>query len=124
MSTAEGASQVVYEAKQRYGALNGVIHAAGELRDGLIWNKSQEDFAAVLRPKVRGVEALDAATSQEPLDYFILFSSTAGLLGNAGQSDYAYANAYLDAFAHKRDEVAPCRSTVRPNALIELATLA
>ena len=105
VSTAEGASQVVYEAKQRYGALNGVIHAAGELRDGLVWNKSQEDFAAVLRPKVRGVEALDAATSQEPLDYFILFSSTAGLLGNAGQSDYAYANAYLDAFAHKREEL-------------------
>jgi natural product biosynthesis luciferase-like monooxygenase protein len=105
VSTPEGANQVVHEAKQRYGALNGVIHAAGGLRDGLIWNKSQEDFAAVLRPKVRGVEALDAATSQEPLDYFILFSSTAGLLGNAGQSDYAYANAYLDAFAHKREEL-------------------
>ncbi len=82
-----------------------MIHAAGELRDGLIWTKSLEDFAAVLNPKVRGVEALDAATSQEPLDYFILFSSTAGLLGNTGQSDYAYGNAYLDAFAHRREKL-------------------
>ena len=51
------------------------------------------------------MESLDAATSEEPLDFFILFSSTAGLLGNAGQSDYAYANAYLDSFAHRREEL-------------------
>ena len=52
-----------------------------------------------------GVEALDAATRDEPLDCFVLFSSIAGLFGNAGQSDYAYGNAYLDAFAHQREEL-------------------
>ena len=105
VSTAEGAERIVSESKHRYGALSGVIHAAGELRDGLIWNKRPEDFADVLGPKVKGVEALDAATSREPLDCFILFSSTAGLLGNVGQSDYAYSNAYLDAFAHRRESL-------------------
>ena len=85
--------------------MNGVIHAAGALRDGLIRNKSVADIEAVLAAKVWGVESLDAATSEEPLDFFILFSSTAGLLGNAGQSDYAYANAYLDSFAHRREEL-------------------
>ncbi len=105
VSTFEGAARVVDESKHRYGSLQGVIHAAGELRDGLIWNKSLEDFAAVLRSKVKGVEALDAATSREPLDCFILFSSTAGLFGNVGQSDYAYGNAYLDAFAHRRERL-------------------
>ena len=105
VSTTEGAERVVSESKRRYGAVTGVIHAAGELRDGLIWTKSLEDFATVLSPKVRGVEALDAATSREPLDCFILFSSTAGLLGNIGQSDYAYSNAYLDAFAHQREKL-------------------
>ena len=100
-----GAEYVIRQAKQQYGALNGVIHAAGELRDGLIWNKVREDFEAVLAAKVRGVEALDAATSQEPLDCFVLFSSIAALFGNAGQSDYAYGNAYLDAFAHRREEL-------------------
>ena len=105
VSRLAGASQAVHDAKQRYGGLNGVIHAAGALRDGLIRNKSVADIEAVLAAKVWGVESLDAATSEEPLDFFILFSSTAGLLGNAGQSDYAYANAYLDSFAHRREEL-------------------
>ena len=105
ISATEGAEYVIGQAKQRYGTLNGVIHAAAELRDGLIWNKVGADFAAVLAAKVRGLEALDAATSQEPLDCFILFSSIAALFGSAGQSDYAYANAYLDAFAHRREEL-------------------
>ncbi len=91
VSRLEGATQAVRLAKQRHGGLNGVIHAAGELRDGLIRNKGIADFEAVLTAKVWGVESLDAATCEEPLDLFILFSSTAGLLGNAGQSDYAYA---------------------------------
>ena len=103
VSRLAGASQAVNDAKQRYGSLNGVIHAAGALRDGLIRNKSVADIEAVLAPKVWGVESLDAATSGDLLDFFILFSSTAGLLGNAGQSDYAYANAYLDSFAHRRE---------------------
>ena len=105
VSRLEGATQAVRDAKLRYGGLNGVIHAAGELRDGMVRNKSVEDFEAVLSAKVWGVEALDAATREEPLDFFILFSSTAGLLGNAGQSDYAYANAYLDSFAHRREQL-------------------
>jgi acyl transferase domain-containing protein/acyl carrier protein len=105
ISATEGAEYVIGQAKQRYGALNGVIHAAAELRDGLIWNKIGADFAAVLAAKVRGLEALDAATSQDPLDCFVLFSSIAALFGSAGQSDYAYANAYLDAFAHRREEL-------------------
>jgi 3-oxoacyl-(acyl-carrier-protein) synthase/acyl carrier protein len=105
VSTTDGADSAIRQAKQQYGILNGVIHTAGELRDGLIWNKELEDFEVVLAGKVKGVEALDAATRQEPLDCFVLFSSIAGLFGNAGQSDYAYGNAYLDAFAHRREEL-------------------
>ena len=44
ISTTDGAEYVVRQAKQQYGVLNGVIHAAGELRDGLIWNKERERF--------------------------------------------------------------------------------
>ena len=67
VSRLAGASQAVRDAKQRYGGLNGVIHAAGELRDGLVRNKSVEDIEAVLASKVWGVESLDAATPEEPL---------------------------------------------------------
>ena len=105
IGTWEGARQAVEHTKTKFGAINGVIHAAGVLRDGLIWNKTLPDIAAVLRPKASGAEALDAATSGERLDCFVLFSSVAGLLGNAGQSDYAYANAFLDAFAYHREEL-------------------
>jgi polyketide synthase PksL len=103
ISRLDEAARVVAETKRRHGRLDGVFHAAGVLRDGLIWNKTVEDFDAVLKPKMAGVEALDEATKAEPLSLFVVFSSTAGLFGNAGQADYAYANAYLDAFAHRRE---------------------
>src|SRR5262249_16175239 len=105
VSTIGGAEKAVAEAKQRFGELHGIIHAAGVLRDGLIRTKSEEDFLTVLRAKAQGAEALDQVTRNDPLDFFALFSSTAALVGNAGQGDYAYANAYLDAFANYREEL-------------------
>ncbi|HXM02843.1 MAG TPA: beta-ketoacyl synthase N-terminal-like domain-containing protein, partial [Chthoniobacterales bacterium] len=72
------------------------------IRDALLWNKRPEDARAVLEPKVDGVLWLDELTADDPLDFFVLFSSIAGLAGNVGQSDYAYANAFLDAFARQR----------------------
>ena len=84
------------------GHLDGIIHAAGVLRDSLLLNKTPEEALAVLAPKVIGVERLDEASSQLPLDFFILCSSATAVLGNVGQADYAAANAYLDAFAHAR----------------------
>ncbi len=99
----ENAREIVRSTRQRFGALNGVIHAAGILRDSFLLKKEFSDFVDVLRPKVHGVATLDEATSDEPLDFFALFSSTAGAFGNAGQSDYAYANGFLDAFASARE---------------------
>ncbi|HEY1108145.1 MAG TPA: SDR family NAD(P)-dependent oxidoreductase, partial [Opitutaceae bacterium] len=102
VSTADGAAEAVREARAAFGPVTGVLHAAGQLHDGLVARKRWSDFEAVLRPKVLGAEALDAATREEPLEWFVLFSSSVGLLGNAGQSDYAFANGYLDAFAQRR----------------------
>ncbi|HEX8174204.1 MAG TPA: SDR family NAD(P)-dependent oxidoreductase [Pyrinomonadaceae bacterium] len=96
------AAQLVAEAKQRFGALHGVIHAASVLRDSLIVGKTMEDARAVLTPKVAGCLQLDEATGGEQLDFFVLFSSTAGAWGNPGQADYACANGFLDAFAAER----------------------
>ncbi|MGY0063722.1 SDR family NAD(P)-dependent oxidoreductase [Streptomyces sp. LZ34] len=94
---------LVARAKERFGRIDGVIHSAGTLRDALIRNKSAEDMAAVLGPKVAGTRHLDEALRDEPLDVFVLFSSMSAVLGNVGQSDYCFANAYQDAFAGARE---------------------
>jgi acyl transferase domain-containing protein/acyl carrier protein len=90
-------------AKTRFGALNGVIHSAGVNDDALLIRKDRERFRRVLGPKVQGTLHLDRLTADEPLDLFVLFSSGAGSFGNVGQTDYAYANAFMDAFAEHRE---------------------
>ena len=92
----------VAEAKIRFGILHGVIHAAGINRDSLLIKKADEDALAVIGPKTIGTCHLDTATAAEPLDFMLLYSSTAAVMGNSGQCDYAYANAYLNNFARER----------------------
>ncbi|MEV0636193.1 SDR family NAD(P)-dependent oxidoreductase [Streptomyces sp. NPDC050619] len=92
---------------ETHGRIDGVIHAAGVTRDGFILTKRAKDFVDVLAPKVSGVVNLDRATATLPLDFFVTFSSTTGAFGNAGQADYAAANAFMDAYAwHRQDLVA------------------
>jgi myxalamid-type polyketide synthase MxaE and MxaD len=77
--------------------LAGVVHAAGVIDDGLLLNQTSERFLRVCDPKVQGTWNLHEATAKRPLDFFILFSSVAAVLGSPGQSNYAAANAFLDA---------------------------
>ncbi|PIS99320.1 hypothetical protein TSA1_37435, partial [Bradyrhizobium nitroreducens] len=89
-----------------YGSLDTVIHCAGVLRDRLVQKKTSLELRDVFAPKVMGLFNLDRATAELPLDRFILFSSIAGVTGNVGQADYAAANAFMDAYAHHRSELA------------------
>ncbi len=82
--------------------LRGIIHAAGALDDGLLLNLDRERLAAVMAPKVEGAWNLHALTLNRHLDFFVLFSSVASVLGSPGQGSYAAANAFLDALAHQR----------------------
>ncbi|SDX41012.1 SDR family NAD(P)-dependent oxidoreductase [Lysobacter enzymogenes] len=91
-------------ARARHGRIDGLIHAAGSHRDGYALHKRGVEIEAVLAAKVAGALNLDAALAGDALDLFVLFSSVAGALGNPGQCDYAYANAFLDAFAEARAE--------------------
>ncbi|QGZ37638.1 polyketide synthase PksN [Pseudoduganella flava] len=100
---AEGARQAVAQATVRFGALHGVLHSAGVHHDAFIVNKTRKQMRQVLAAKVQGTLNLDLATADLDLDLFVLFSSVAGVAGNAGQCDYAYANAFLDGFAAERD---------------------
>ncbi|WP_437495035.1 SDR family NAD(P)-dependent oxidoreductase [Sorangium sp. So ce1014] len=93
----------VERTRDQLGALHGVLHAAGTLRDGLLVQKSERDITEVVMAKVLGAVHLDEAIGDGPLDLFLLFSSLAGLTGNAGQADYAYANRFLLSFAAWRE---------------------
>ena len=93
---------LVKDIKKHFGQLNGVMHAAGVLRDAFIVKKTMADCEAVIAPKVYGTLYLDEATRNEGLDFFVLFSSIAAVLGNVGQCDYAYANGFMDEYAHYR----------------------
>ena len=82
--------------------LGGVVHAAGVLDDGVVDNQTAPRFSSVLAPKVRGAWNLHELTLGADLGFFVLFSSSASLIGPPGQSNYAAANAFLDALAHQR----------------------
>jgi acyl transferase domain-containing protein/acyl carrier protein len=83
-------------------ALRGVVHAAGALADGVLLSQSWSQFASLLPAKIDGARNLHRATESMKLDFFVLFSAGASLIGSAGQGNYAAANAYLDALAHYR----------------------
>ncbi len=94
-------TEVVAEAKAHFGALHGVIHAAGVLDDAPIAVKREPSVTAVFRPKVYGTQVLGQVLSKEPLDFLVLCSSLSTAIAAAGQVDYVAANAFLDAYAEQ-----------------------
>jgi acyl transferase domain-containing protein/acyl carrier protein len=82
--------------------LRGIVHAAGILDDGVIAQQSWPRFLSVMEPKVWGTWHLHSLSRNLPLDFFVCFSSIASLLGSPGQSNYAAANAFMDALMHHR----------------------
>ncbi len=84
--------------------LKGIFHLAGEIDDSLLPQQTWPKFDRVLSAKVTGTWNLHQLTRNNDLDYFVMFSSVASLLGSAGQANYAAANSFLDATAHLRHQ--------------------
>ena len=82
--------------------LAGVFHSVGVLSDASVMNQDWARFERVLWPKVMGAWHLHRATAERELELFVLFTSVAGVLGNAGQANYTAANAFLDQLARHR----------------------
>ncbi|BCA96874.1 polyketide synthase [Legionella antarctica] len=90
--------------EQGFNPLKGVFHLAGVIRDELIINLSDEAIQEVLTAKIDGALTLHELTQNLQLDHFVLFSSSASILGPRGQSNYVAANGFLDGLAHLRQQ--------------------
>lgn len=103
ISKPEEVGAVFDELRERFGRINGVVHAAGIAGSGILLNKDIHTLRQVLLPKVWGTRALDKATEKDDPDFFVMFSSALTLAGDIGQADYVAANSYQDAFAEERN---------------------
>ncbi|KAI5202137.1 ketoacyl-synt-domain-containing protein [Aureobasidium subglaciale] len=82
--------------------IRGVMQLAMALQSRLFDDMSIEDWQGVLSPKIQGTINLHQALYHEPLDFFVMTSSTLGIVGASTQSNYAAANAFLDSMARHR----------------------
>ena len=98
ISDADDVARVLAKAPR----LRGVVHAAGVLDDGMLMQQTADRFRKVAGPKVDGAWRLHTQTQGTPLDFFVMFSSVASVMGSPGQSNYACANAFMDGLAHYR----------------------
>lgn len=107
------------EVKRTMGSTGGVIHCAGlaDFENPAFIRKSTDGIKQVLDPKVTGLDVLYKSFFNEPLRFFVLFSSVSGIIPTlgVGQSDYAMANAYMDYFAEAHNDACPIVSIQWPN---------
>lgn len=92
--------EVLNIAEDRFGRIDGVLHAAGIVNDELIQMKSQLGVEDVFGPKVHGTLVLKSVFEDRKPDFMLLFSSTSAVIAPSGQVDYVAANAFLDSFSN------------------------
>lgn len=102
--------------------LKGVVQMSMVLRDQNFTAMTHDEWNAAVKPKVEGTwnihNAITAAGGV--LDFFVLFSSLSGIIGQPGQANYASANTFLDAFAQYRNTIGLAASVVDIGAVEEI----
>jgi acyl transferase domain-containing protein/acyl carrier protein len=106
---AEAVAAVLADVRRDHGPVRGVIHGAGVLADAKIEDKTPEQFQRVYETKVGGLRVLLQAVAADDLRVLVLFSSSTGRFGRAGQVDYAIANEVLNKAAQKEARRPGCR---------------
>jgi len=110
VSDRAGMQRVIDESLAKHRVINGAIHAAGILRDGMIQVQTREMADAILAPKVSGTSILYDLLKDLKPDLLVLFSSISSIVPTHGQSAYCAANAFLDAFASYANAQGRCRT--------------
>jgi acyl carrier protein len=102
ISTVAGAEALFARVSTASKPLKGIIHSAAALEDAAINRQTPASLARALGAKAIGAWLLHQGSLTYSLDFFVLYSSAAALIGTPGQSNYAAANCYLDALARCR----------------------
>ncbi|MCC6808083.1 MAG: amino acid adenylation domain-containing protein, partial [Deltaproteobacteria bacterium] len=105
----------VAQARARFGAIHGVIHAAGVVPDKAIFELTKPELDEVVAAKVAGTRVLEQVFREDALDFLLLCSSTSSILGGLKFIAHAAANAFLDAFALEQQVLCPRRKTISVN---------
>lgn len=104
----EQMQKVIAQAYERFGEIHGVIHAAGIVGENSLCSIQKIGRAECelhYQPKVRGLFVLEKVLQGKKLDFCVLQSSLSSILGGLGFSACAAANVFMDAFAHKHNQI-------------------
>jgi acyl carrier protein len=110
VSNIEQMQNVIAQAQEQFGQLNGVIHAAGILEGksfGTIEKISKTDCEQQFQSKVHGLLVLEKVLQNKKLDFCFLLSSLSSVLGGLGFVAYSAANIFMDAFVHQHNQSHP-----------------
>lgn len=99
--------QVVASSEARFGKINGIIHAAasGGSKNRAINEIGKKEFQHQFQAKVYGLIVLEKLFRGKELDFCLLISSPASILGGLGLAAYAAANQFIDTFAYWRNRI-------------------
>ncbi len=113
---AHAMAEAIDMAVSRWGALDGVIHAAGIPGDGAIaLRQTDEEARRIIAPKADGLAVLVSLLGDKPLDFVALMSSINSIVGAPGACAYSAANAVLDAFVDSAERPAGWRRVLAIN---------
>ncbi|KAI1291193.1 acyl transferase domain-containing protein [Xylaria venustula] len=104
-------------------AIKGVIQMSMVLRDRVWQNMTWEDWHESRAPKIKGTWNLHTLLADKPLDFFIVFSSISGIVGNASQANYASANTFMEALCQYRRRMGQKASTINVGTVLGIGAV-
>lgn len=100
-----GLKELRLDIKNTLGDINGLIHSAGQVRDNSFNGKTMEEFHKVIASKVQGLINIDEVFKDDELDFVLLYTSVAAYYGSQGQTDYCFANRFMEEYAEYRNSL-------------------